>query len=195
MHAIDLDNLPSRSRIIVDEQAEGIRISWPLSKWRTSKSLNIARFIVLLVLVLGPWFFLVFAVLYPKSKPCAVFVVVALALSVLRHAHRFAIMHRQKRPQSIWLSDDTLTYDPGWSPHLAQKRELQGNLRSLRALGEKRPAVTVSRRDVHELRIEVVRAHMHLYFKLGEKRFEIGEVLSEPEREWLHTILQKWLNK
>jgi hypothetical protein len=113
MHAIDLGNLPSRSRIIVDEQAKGIRISWPLSKWRTSK----------------------------------------------------------------------------------RKRELQGNLRSLRALGEKRPAVTVSRRDVHELRIEVVRAHMHLYFKLGEKRFEIGEVLSEPEREWLHSILQKWLNK
>ena len=104
-------------------------------------------------------------------------------------------MLRPDRPESVRLEAEWLRYNPGRS-----------KIRAYQALFERRVPkaesprtpmmpnpVEARREEIRGLALDRAGKWQRLTFQCGAKRVEIGAILTEPEREWLHTILQRWL--
>jgi hypothetical protein len=99
------------------------------------------------------------------------------------------------RPESVRLEADWLRYNPGRS-----------KMRAYQALFERRipkeesprtplmpNPVEARRAEIRGLALGRVGKWQRLTFQCGAKRVEIGAILREPKREWLYSVLQRWL--
>jgi hypothetical protein len=85
-----------------------------------------------------------------------------------------------------------LIYKPGRPPInslMLRNRQLNNPLRMVR--GGK--TVTARKQDITGLRIGYAGDQLRVTFDLGADRVEVGEYLTEPEKEWLHKTLEDWL--
>ncbi|MHC5772282.1 MAG: hypothetical protein ACYTXI_43635, partial [Nostoc sp.] len=53
---------------------------------------------------------------------------------------------------------------------------------------------SAQKQEVQNLQITTVVQHLRLSFDVGTRRIEIGTYLSEPEKEWLYQVMEKWLH-
>jgi hypothetical protein len=105
------------------------------------------------------------------------------------------ILLRPDRPESLRLEAEWLRYDPGRSRVRAYQAFFEG--RMPKAESPRTPMlpnpVEARRAEIRGLALDLVGKWQRLTFQCGAGRVEIGAVLTEPEREWLHSVLQRWL--
>lgn len=53
---------------------------------------------------------------------------------------------------------------------------------------------SAQKQEVQNLQLTNVVQHLRLSFDVGTRRIEIGRYLSEPEKEWLYQVMEKWLH-
>jgi hypothetical protein len=105
-------------------------------------------------------------------------------------------MLRPSRPESVTLGADEFEYDPGTTPATSLQRIGWGNW-SNRNLGQwpshriKKP-IAVPKSELGKFVLDRIGERQRLSFDRGAERIEIGACLGEPEREWLHAILESW---
>src|SRR5262245_12761978 len=90
------------------------------------------------------------------------------------------------RPECVKLGVDTFQHDSGWVPPVPKER-----LRWRPMFWRPKP-LEVGRAELKGLFLDRVGGRRRLYFDHGADRIEIGSTLSEPEREWLHAVLETW---
>jgi hypothetical protein len=103
---------------------------------------------------------------------------------------------RPSRPESVTLGFDSLRYDSGTStwPMTAQQHEWRRHGASPESrLSVRGKPITVSRSELTGFTLDRIGERQRLTFDHGAERIEIGACLREPEREWLHAVLQRWL--
>lgn len=98
---------------------------------------------------------------------------------------------RPPRPEAVTLGYDSLTYDPGSMWWIGQRHPHPHVAAVAPTLAVRKP-VTVARADLTGFRLEHVGTRQRLSFDRGADRIEIGACLREPEREWLHAVLEQW---
>lgn len=176
---------------IIEEQAdsEGMTLRWPMP---AAGFLHYA-FAGLYALFFCVWTFaMVMAARSIFLQPFGVFsCFTIMVLGVLTYAGACIacgvwIMLRPDRPESVRLELAWLRHDPGRSKVHALQQLLR--YRMLPAL----QSVAIRRSDIRGLVLERVEERQRLSIDCGSERIEIGATLREPEREWLHAILQRW---
>jgi hypothetical protein len=100
---------------------------------------------------------------------------------------------RPSRPESVTLGEDLFVYDPGAAPveilHWNQSRRPPDEKPSR---PQRRKRLMVEKAELGKFVLDRVGERQRLSFDLGADRIEIGESLREPEREWLHAVLEDW---
>ncbi len=108
-------------------------------------------------------------------------------------------MLRPLQPERLILTDHSLRYDPG-DKHLFASPELrtvnsQGTYDTRRwnsAQDLREKLRRVERTNLPPFHLDRVGERQRLTFDDGADRVEIGDTLREPEREWLHQVLEAW---
>ena len=97
-------------------------------------------------------------------------------------------------PQSIVLDYQSFDFDSGIIPLdlVALQSRTMTDRRGYASLGKKRQKFHVTRDEHPVFVLERVGDTQRLRFDRGIQRVEIGETLSEPEREWLYGVLRSW---
>jgi hypothetical protein len=90
---------------------------------------------------------------------------------------------RPTRPESVRLGVDTFRHDPERAP--------LGPSRKSSAFGRSKP-MEVNRVELAGFALDRDGERQRLSFDRGGERVEIGPCLREPEREWLHQVLETW---
>jgi hypothetical protein len=117
--------------------------------------------------------------------PFAVFMIVFVALP--------------SRPEGVVLGPDTLRYLPGSAEEYAGwfvdggKKDAPPHPSRADLSDPTRPLL-VRKADLQSLVLEWCCGRQRLCLMHEGVRFEIGACLTEPEREWLHAVLQRWQN-
>jgi hypothetical protein len=98
------------------------------------------------------------------------------------------------RPNELVLEKSQLTWQPGTAALPLRKRSTRRRSVSWKAWQQtfRINAVVVPREQVTNIKLDRWGARQCLTFDRGADRFEIGESLREPEREWLHELLLSW---
>lgn len=97
---------------------------------------------------------------------------------------------RPARPEKLTLETLYLFYEPGTPavvPFWKQDRQ-QNPFTMLRP----KKSHKVGKKEIDEIRIDRVGERQRLSFDYGATRIEVGELLGEPEREWLFNVLKAW---
>jgi hypothetical protein len=131
----------------------------------------------------------------------SVFLVVWLAfwaLGGLMVGWTFWPLVRPARPEAVTLGAGTFRHDPGASPalwmmwpgwtcwyHFERPR-------SYFDLFRRRNPILVPRSELNGFVLARVGERQRITFDRGADRIEIGADLREPEREWLHAVLERW---
>jgi len=96
------------------------------------------------------------------------------------------------RPASVRLEAEWLRYDPGRSKVSARQQLFEKRSPKGEPPPTPRP-LAVRRSEIRGLALDGDGGGLWLSVDSGSKRVEIGAGLPEPEREWLHAVLQRWL--
>jgi len=105
---------------------------------------------------------------------------------------------RPSLPESVTLDRYALKYDSGRiNPFACLNFNLIGDPNRARYLGRallrnKRQQVEVDRNNIDAIVLERVGPRQRLTFDHGADRIDIGEILREPDREWLAEVLKEW---
>jgi len=100
---------------------------------------------------------------------------------------------RPSRPESVTLGEDLFVYNPGASPVEPVQWNAPRQSRDWKPpRPRRRKKVAVAKAELGKFVIDRVGERQRLSFDLGADRIEIGESLREPEREWLHAVLDDW---
>lgn len=100
---------------------------------------------------------------------------------------------RKNLPESITLYSDCLTYDTGSIPIIPQMIGFNRSINrfnSLKELFKKRQVF--EKIPKNEIQFIIEKNPSRVYFDRGIERIVIGECLTEPEKEWLYSILSNW---
>lgn len=97
---------------------------------------------------------------------------------------------RPARPEQLTLDSLHLIHDPG-TELVASFRRQDRSWNPLEPLKSKK-VCKVAKKDVGDVRIDLVGERQRLSFDYGAKRVEVGQYLEEPEREWLLAVLKAW---
>jgi hypothetical protein len=92
----------------------------------------------------------------------------------------------------LLLGINELTYKPSNPPItelLLNKTKQGGN--PFVFIGEK--TIKAKKQDINKLQLSYAGERLRLTFDIGAQRIEVGEYLTEPEKEWLHKTIENWL--
>jgi hypothetical protein len=104
----------------------------------------------------------------------------------------FALLRGVGRSRLL-LCNYELTYNPGRMPVSAIfQRNRKQMINPYRILAGRKP-VTARKQDITKLQIGYAGDQLRLTFDMGAQRIEVGEYLTEPEKEWLHKTIESWL--
>ncbi len=94
------------------------------------------------------------------------------------------------KPERIEMGVDSFRYDPGHN----RQGKVDNQEESKETLNpfKRRKILELQRREFPEFTLDRVGERQRLSFDLGNDRIEIGHCLKEPEREWLHKVLETW---
>jgi hypothetical protein len=103
---------------------------------------------------------------------------------------------RPSRPESVTLGADEFEYDPGTPPVTCFQKNGWGPWPN-RNLGQWpsrriKKAIAVPKCELGKFVLDRIGERQRLSFDRGAERIEIGACLGEPEREWLHAVLEGW---
>jgi hypothetical protein len=104
----------------------------------------------------------------------------------------FALLRGVGRSQLL-LGNYELTYKPGRMPVSSifqRKRQKMINPYKILAGGK---TITARKQDITKLQIGYSGDQLRVTFDLGAQRIEVGEYLTEVEKEWLHKTIESWL--
>lgn len=183
---------PENSIIKVESLPEGLKLSWPLPS-------GMGRFFVVgfLCFWLCGWAFgevMVFRELLAGRANLFMFV----WLGGWTVGGLFAFLSvwnalKPMQPESVQLSFDSFTHSPGFAPLSMGMKQDRENMPSFKNLIRAAVPVTLNRQQLAGgFVLDRVGERQRLRYDQGAQRTEIGSVLSEPEREWLHQLLVQW---
>lgn len=100
---------------------------------------------------------------------------------------------KPKKPAKLTLSSSYIEYETGTSPvnFFNYCRYPRSEKRSKIFKNLRNKTYRIERSFLENLQLERVAERQRLTFDVGAERVEIGETLSEPEREWLYKILRR----
>jgi hypothetical protein len=102
-------------------------------------------------------------------------------------------MLRPAQPETVRLESELIRYHPGVTPYNPwQRRGAWGWGWDQSAISKRTPAFELARSHIPGFVLERVGERQRLCCDRGADRLEIGSSLREPEREWLHAVLQRW---
>ena len=102
---------------------------------------------------------------------------------------------RPLKPAKLTLSQGLIEYQTGTNPFkFNYSAYRQSSQRPKFFQGLRNKTYKIEARNINNLKLDRLGERQRLSFDIGAERIEIGEVLSEPEREWLFEILQKHLS-
>ncbi len=192
--------LPAGSKIGVEQDADGLKLRWlpgtgSVGRWGVAAFLGCwlggwvmgevfaARQLLVGGLANGDWFLVFWLGMWTIGG----IAVIAAFINLIR----------PRRPDSMCLSAARMRYEPG-SQYICgeqnpfQPRKFKDFKEFLSAFGYKLNAVDISREELARFVLDRVGERQRLYFDRGVERIEVGLTLSEPEREWLHAVLEAW---
>jgi hypothetical protein len=189
MKAFDVPTLPEHSIVTVDEHDDGLRFAWPL--WPSYWS---RRFIICLCAINLPIFWtmaiaLIIAFLL-GHRYLFELVAIPMIMGLTRVTRHFFQLIRPTHPESVLLSSESITYDPGCFP--------RPNMSKVKpdppVLGlPKRPALAMRRNEIRNCLLDRSTKRTRLILEIDEETIEVGEVLNDAEITYLFAILQRWL--
>lgn len=91
-------------------------------------------------------------------------------------------------PETLRFGAQGIGYDSGVPPF---RQELASHKQSWDSYFPKRTAVTITRRDLHTLRLKDTESGNRLTVDVGSARIDLATGASEVEREWLHRVLME----
>ncbi len=108
---------------------------------------------------------------------------VTFLISLLRGAGRAQLL----------LGNFELVYKPGGIPvsSIFQRNRPQMSNPFKMLTGGK--TITARKQEITKLQIGYAGDQLRVTFDLGAQRVEVGEYLTEPEKEWLHKTIENWL--
>ncbi len=189
MKAFDAPTLPEHSIVTVDGHDDGLRFAWPLwsSYWNR-------RFTICFVAINLPIFWamaiaLIIAFLL-GHRHFFQLVAIPMIIGLTRVTRDFLQLIRRTRSESVLLSSESISYDPGCFP--------RPNMSKVKpdppVLGlPKRPALTMRRNDIRNCLLDRSAKSARLILEIDEEGIEVGEVLNDAEKAYLFAILQRWL--
>ncbi len=133
---------------------------------------------------------------FQQGKPLVSFEIIWLGgwtvagLSALSYIYPFL---RDAGTTQLVLGNYELTYNPGRQPtteFLLNKTKQVGN--SFIYTGGNN--ITAKKQDISNLQLIYIGERLRLSFDIGAQRIEVGEYLTEPEKEWLHKTIENWLS-
>jgi hypothetical protein len=141
------------------------------------------------------WFWGVNALLAGRMGPILLFGFAIWTIGGLQAVRAFWCLYRPTRPEAIRLTATQFLYKPGvgrvntiglfpWS-YIEGPPPGKTIRRAPRRFA-------ISRSELSEFRLIKGPDRHHLCFDRGEKRFEIGSTLEEPDRHWLYGLLEQW---
>jgi len=89
-------------------------------------------------------------------------------------------------PEQIRLGAQSVGYDSGVPPF---RQDLWNQKQSWASVFPKRTVVTISRRDLHSLKLRETGSDNRLTVDVGSARIDLAQAASEIEREWLFSVL------
>ena len=106
-------------------------------------------------------------------------------------------MLRPSRPESVTMGVAELRYDPGAAPGFDPYRQAgwwdrSANQHGWHGQATRRRPMTVPKDEIGKFVLDRAGERQRLSFDRGADRVEIGACLREPEREWLHAVLEDW---
>ncbi|MDH4240787.1 MAG: DUF2244 domain-containing protein [Phycisphaerae bacterium] len=100
---------------------------------------------------------------------------------------------RPKKPSVLTLSNRGITFETGTSSPILAQRQYHRKAFSFKKF--KNRTFDLGMNETETLRLESIGEKQRLSFDHGAERIEIGETLTEPEREWLYNVLTEHLLK
>lgn len=136
-----------------------------------------------------------------SGQPLVVVILLPLTAALAVFGRTFWLLLRAGRAETVTLGPETFEYEPGASPLVDQffwwsRRRVMWpaavGVGYFRELFRRRPVVRVSRPALAGFVLDRVGERQRLSFEVDSKRVEIGVALREPDREWLHGVLERW---
>lgn len=133
--------------------------------------------------------------------PQAVIVLVPLTPVLAVVGRTFWLLLHAGRAETVTLGPETFEYEPGASPLVDQfmwwgRRRVMWpaavGVGYFRELFRRRPVVRVARPALAGFVLDRVGERQRLSFEVDSQRVEVGAALREPDREWLHGVLERW---
>ena len=134
------------------------------------------------------------------GQPLAALMLVPLTPVLAIVGRTFWLLLHAGRAETVTLGPETFEYEPGASP-LVDQFMWWGRRRAMlptvgfgyfRELFRRRPVVRVTRPALAGFVLDRVGERQRLSFDTAAGRTEIGPALREPDREWLHGVLERW---
>lgn len=190
--------MPNGSRIETDFTSEGTKIQWknpdnPLYRF------GVAAFILFW---LGGWVTGETTTAqklwteFQQGKPLESFLLFWLCGwtvgGVFAVTFLFTLLRGAGKSQLL-LGNYDLTYKPGRIPisSLYQRNRQQISNPLKMFTGGK--TISAKKQEITNLHIGFAGDQLRVTFDLGAQRIEVGEFLTEPEKEWLHKTIENWL--
>ncbi|MCX7418116.1 MAG: hypothetical protein NT013_01080 [Planctomycetia bacterium] len=135
-----------------------------------------------------------------RQGPFSVEVIICFGLFSLISAVPLYFGLRKGLPERVTLGCNSFRYDPGrqcvlnhwFNPWLMMK--YNDPTGAFAKLFRRRKVIELAKNEIGRVVLDRAGERQRLYFDHGADRVEIGEALREPEREWLATVIQGWLN-
>jgi hypothetical protein len=141
---------------------------------------------------LGGWYFGFTSVLTElRSGRGGGFLLVWLGAWTVGGIFAVAMLYRIFRPavpEQLRLGAQSVGYDSGVPPFRPEFNNWNQK-QSWASYFPKRTVVTISRRDLHSLRLRETGSGNRLTFDVGSARIDLAQAASEVEREWLFSVL------
>lgn len=184
----------------IEEQvdAEGVTLRWP----PPAPGLKVYAVAGMYALFLGPLTLglsiTACSILFNPAgglSGCFIFVWCLLAFVGACLVYGIWTLVRADRPESVRLEPERLRYEPGRSKAKSFQEWFESPRPKAGTPSPPAPRpVVVKRAEIRGFVLDRVGERQRLSFEFGNERVEIGAFLREPEREWLHAILRRWLS-
>ena len=195
---ISIPKAPNNSIFEIDNDFDGVQISWKTGGPGPVKYLVVA----FLLVWLGGWSFGLISVIKQISTSSGasnyflIFWLCGWSVGGLFAMLAVYTLLKPSVPESVTLHKYRLVYNAGsgffrnFNPQKMRQQRSPVNL--LKFLFPKKKVCEYSRTECPEFILEGAGLEQRIYFDDGAERIEIGDNLKEPEREWLADILTRW---